>query len=881
MAKIKLNNNEYLISDSTLATPTADFIAHLGTVEGNGLKVIVNGVEYSVDSSKMSATITALETVFGNLSGGGNEPVMKAAGVYETGTDNMVASWDELLADGSIIVDNGVVSIGTKLPDNLPEKNEYGFYYGVPYSGVGGPTLTFYADGSIEMTYEGETNSFPAASAEYSEGSIYAGPFDISFEVLDDGYALNDGSMNFTLGSTYNIIGDLVLPNDGTVTTIPAGTFANSSNLTEVVVGSGTTVIDAGAFYGCYILTKVTIPDSVTYIGEQAFGGCENLQSITFDGTKDQWDAIYFGDEWHYGTGNYTLYCTDGSYEKPMNLSYSLNDDGQSYCVSGAGDYSNADTIVIPDTYNGLPVTSIGYYAFSGRSNLVNISIPDSINSIGNSAFKNCTGLTSIEIPDSVTVIDYDAFKNCNNLTEMTVPFVGNKKDGTSYTNFGCIFGASSYTNHKSYVPSSLKKVTVTGGDISSDAFSGCSNLTSIIVGGGVNTIGARSFKSCTNLTSIEIGNGITSLKGANFSGCTKLTSITIPESVTYIGDSICKDCTGLTSAVISANVTSIPYYAFSGCNNLTSITLNNSITSIGDEAFKNCYKLDGKVIPDNVTSIGQKAFQYCRGLTNLMLPDGVTTIGSSAFEDCDSLTNVKIPDSVTSIGSSAFSGCAISSVEIGSGVTTIPVYMFNYCKNLTEVIIPDSVTSINSYAFKYCTGLTNITIPDSVTEIGVSAFADCSSLTTINIPDGITVIGEGAFSGTAYYHNEDNWENDVLYLGKCLVKAKNTISGDYSIKDGTLVLSRLAFQGCSSLTSVVIPDGVTSVDSTFSGCSSLTSVVIPSSITMIDEYTFYECSTLVNVYYTGTQEQWNAISIGTLGNTPLTNATKHYNYVG
>lgn len=86
MAKIKLNNNEYLISDSTLATLTADFIAHLGTVAGNGLKVAVNGVEYGVDSSKMSATIAALETVFGNLSGG-------AGGGSWKGTP-VIGTWD-------------------------------------------------------------------------------------------------------------------------------------------------------------------------------------------------------------------------------------------------------------------------------------------------------------------------------------------------------------------------------------------------------------------------------------------------------------------------------------------------------------------------------------------------------------------------------------------------------------------------------------------------------------------------------------------------------------------------------------------------------------------------------------------------------------------
>ena len=86
MAKIKLNNNEYLISDSTLATPTADFIAHLGTVAGNGLKVVVGGVEYSIDSGKMSATIAALETVFGNLSGG-------AGGGSWKGTP-VIGTWD-------------------------------------------------------------------------------------------------------------------------------------------------------------------------------------------------------------------------------------------------------------------------------------------------------------------------------------------------------------------------------------------------------------------------------------------------------------------------------------------------------------------------------------------------------------------------------------------------------------------------------------------------------------------------------------------------------------------------------------------------------------------------------------------------------------------
>ena len=281
---------------------------------------------------------------------------------------------------------------------------------------------------------------------------------------------------------------------------------------------------------------------------------------------------------------------------------------GGSYSVTG---YEGTPTaVVIPETYEGLPVTrignnafydcsslasvtipssvtSIGDYALAYCTSLASVTIPDSVTSIGGSAFDNCTSLTSVTIPDSVTSIGGSAFYNCDSLTSIvipdsvtsmgsgafsgcgslesiTIPFVGATKDGTSNTHFEYIFGASSSgSNH--YVPTSLKEVIITGGtSIGDSAFDDCTSLTSVTIPDSVTSIGSSAFSGCTSLTSVTIGNGVTSIGGSAFQGCTSLTSITIPDSVTSIGIG-----------------------AFAGCTSLTSVTIGNSVTSIGDYGLR------------------------------------------------------------------------------------------------------------------------------------------------------------------------------------------------------------------------------------------------------------------------------------------------------
>ena len=172
------------------------------------------------------------------------------------------------------------------------------------------------------------------------------------------------------------------------------------------------------------------------------------------------------------------------------------------------------------------------------------------------------------------------------------------------------------------------------------------------------------------------------------------------------------------------------------------------------------------------------------------------------------------------------------------SGAITLPKEINGY-----------SVTSIGWCAFKDCPSLTGITIPDSVTYIGNSAFEGCTSLMGITIPASVTHIGSRAIHNTAYYNNEANWENGILYIGNRLIEVKETFAGEISIKNGITQIPSYAFEGRSNITGITIPEGVTDIGSSaFEDCTSLTSITIPDSVTKIASYTFEGCSSLKSI---------------------------------
>ncbi len=226
---------------------------------------------------------------------------------------------------------------------------------------------------------------------------------------------------------------------------------------------------------------------------------------------------------------------------------YRLATDGKSYEITKYNG-NGVSELVLPSEYNGLPVTCIGFEAFSFCKNLTSITIPDGVTSINFQAFNRCDSLTSIIIPESVTYIDHGAFRGCGSLTSITIP------DGVT--------------------------------SIGDRAFYYCTNLTSITIPDSVTSIGREAFLCCTNLTSIIIPDSVTSIGGSAFSDCSRLTSITLPDSVTSIGG-----------------------HAFAYCTNLTSIIIPDSVISIGGHAFEYCINLTSIIIPDSVTSIERSVF--------------------------------------------------------------------------------------------------------------------------------------------------------------------------------------------------------------------------------------------------------------------------------
>ena len=286
-------------------------------------------------------------------------------------------------------------------------------------------------------------------------------------------------------------------------------------------------------------------------------------------------------------------------------------------------------------------------------------------------------------------------------------------------------------------------------------------------------------------------------------------------------------------------------------------------------------------IIKNGVTSIGDYAFHNSRYLTSVTIPASVTSIGNHAFHNCPSLTSVTIPASVTSIGISVFNGCeSLTSVTIPNGVTSIGGWMFYGCSSLTRVTIPNSVTSIGNSVFEDCTSLTSVTIPNSVTSIGYSAFSGCSALTDVYYDgygiDWLALGRHSEISNSATVHFKDNLYDkgtcgtNVNWVmtgdGTLTISGKGRISNyDYNnsapwakcsayikcvvIKPGVRGIGDYAFHDCSSLTSVTIPNSVTSIEiCTFSSCTSLTHVTIPNSVTSIGVLAFKGCTSLKSV---------------------------------
>ena len=326
-------------------------------------------------------------------------------------------------------------------------------------------------------------------------------------------------------------------------------------------------------------------------------------------------------------------------------------------------------------------------------------------------------------------------------------------------------------------------------------------------------SIGSNAFSGCTSLTSIVIPDGVTSIGDSAFFGCTALTNVTIPDSVTSIGSYAFYGCTSLTSVTIPDSVTSIGSYAFYRCTSLINITIGRGVTSTLDDIFDSYNKLERiDVSEENTKYSSMQGILFNKekstiikypsnknDISNYEIPSTVEIIEKYAFQNCTSLTSVTIPDSVTSISGSAFIGCnKLERIDVSENNDTYSsVDGILYNKEKTEMlIVPEGNKSIgiietpHSYSnnmsetySKIIEGASSLSLVfDSKCELEsnydyIEIYNKTDTLVYTSKRKGnndlankeITVEGDTV---KIYFHTDSS----VVYWGfKCLVKASNT----------------------------------------------------------------------------------------------------------
>lgn len=422
-------------------------------------------------------------------------------------------------------------------------------------------------------------------------------------------------------------LADVSLP--AGLTTIEAEAFLNDTSLTgTLTIQDGVTAIGNRAFEGCTGLTGTPVfPASLTSIGSRAFAGCTGLTGtvcipLAVDVAEDAFDGTSLNilrsdDDITTDTdiitdtdipgGDSVITMTD----LPEGIAYEMTDAG---CVITGYTGDLTAELKIPGVISGIPVVSIGDYAFQDCFELTgSIVIPDTVTRIGAGAFFGCSSLNgTLTIPASVTSIGDFAFYECLSLT-----------GGLT-------------------LPDSVETV-------GESAFAFCESMTGALVLPADVTLGARCFQTSGFTGSITIPATMT--LGANVFVGTQLDITWEAPGFTYEQTASVVTITGWNGPVTDG--LTIPSRLGTGL-----------VSGIGDEAFADIGLQGAVVIPSSVVYIGDSAFRSNPGVTSLSFAEGLATISAYAFADCSGLTGtITLPSTVTALDDTAFSGCDVTIV--------------------------------------------------------------------------------------------------------------------------------------------------------------------------------------------------------------------------
>lgn len=556
----------------------------------------------------------------------------------------------------------------------------------------------------------------------------------------------NDNPLNYAhhLYMNGEEIKDLVIPNS--VTSISSSAFSGCSGLISAIIPNSVTSIGDSVFLDCKGLISVIIPNSVTSIDKATFSGCISLTSVTL---------------------------------------------------------SNS-------------VTTISNNAFEGCSGLTSVTLPNSVTTIGNNAFSGCRGLISVVIGSGVTSIADNAFSNTNiykviwltntlpsgyDYVKSSINYVSNEHyyfnnkivypflssyfevDGIRYVPISpsdrtcdaidCVYNESAEDTNIS-ATTVYKGITMTvkniqpyfaynnrfikrlivdiDGEITYNAFRGCSNVKSVTLGAKVSAIGEYAFQACSFLEAIDIPDAVKSIGSYAFSGCS-----------------------GILSAKIGSGIETINNYSFSGCSSMKELTIGSQVKIIDQYAFQNCKALPSIIIPRAVTEIRDYVFYGCSNLKKVIMNDSEEELklgsnGSTPFFSSCPLDSVYIGrnlsyKTIQNCGYSPFYRVtSLRAVKITDKETEISANEFYGCTNLQRVIIGDGVTAISDWAFSGCSSLKYFSFGSKVQSIGKEAFSDCVSVVEISSKSSIPPT-----CGSQALDDINKWECKLFVPNGCM----------------------------------------------------------------------------------------------------------------
>ncbi|SHK07929.1 Leucine rich repeat-containing protein [Rubritalea squalenifaciens DSM 18772] len=521
-------------------------------------------------------------------------------------------------------------------------------------------------------------------------------------------------------------------------------------------------------------------------------------------------------------------------------------------------DEAATGTIVIPETIESLPVTSVDGRTFKGCSLITSISYPSQIQ-YPPYHYIGCNSLEAFHVAESNTAItSVDGILFSADMTKI----IRYPNARSTTTDYAIPDGVTSFYPYTFLECTGLNSVTIPA---SLSADTGSESVQQVIL---------SVFKDTSNLQAVHVEEGNLALSSSNgvvftqngsgllfYPPAKPSTSYTTPDGTTYINTLAFNLCTTIEFINIPDSVTSIADNAFTGCTNLSEFNIhpdNTIYSSSNGVLFENDGNTlyicpQGKVgtytIPQNTTTLSTYAFSGCEKLTEINIPSSVTNIDYRSFTECFNLQALNVAPS-NAVYSSIdgvlfvtdgdilfnFPRGRAGNYTIPHGTQTIGIYAFAQCINLTQVTIPSSVDWIRYGAFRYCRNLSGIHFSEGLQYIDLYAFLHCDNLTKVILPS--TFIGGKIFIGSFFTY--------------CDNLKSVTLSPNF-----TTVYSNF-LQGCENLEEVIIPEGVTSIETNiFSFGKTPSRLILPSTIQQISEFR----SNLLNELYL-------------LGNAPLVNET-------